>query len=70
VRRYDEAFARMWEFYLAGSEASFRVQGMMNFQIQLAKSVEVVPLVRDYIRDWEEDHPVSDVPAIPERAVA
>jgi cyclopropane-fatty-acyl-phospholipid synthase len=70
VRRYDEEFARMWEFYLAGSEASFRVQGMMNFQIQLAKSVEVVPPVRDYIRAWEEDHPVSEVPRIPAKAVA
>ena len=30
----------MWEFYLAGSETSFRVDGHMVFQIQLAKRQE------------------------------
>lgn len=32
-----ERFCRMWEFYLAGSEAGFRYGGLMVFQIQLAK---------------------------------
>ena len=32
VQLYDERFARMWEFYLACSEMSFRKQNMMNFQ--------------------------------------
>jgi cyclopropane-fatty-acyl-phospholipid synthase len=49
VRLYDERFARMWEFYLASSEMSFRKQNMMNFQIQLAKRQGVVPITRDYI---------------------
>src|SRR5476649_290137 len=49
VRLYDERFARMWEFYLASSEMSFRTQGLMNFQIQLAKRQGVVPITRDYI---------------------
>jgi cyclopropane-fatty-acyl-phospholipid synthase len=49
VRLYDERFARMWEFYLASSEMSFRKQGLMNFQIQLAKRQGVVPMTRDYI---------------------
>ena len=49
---YDERFCRMWDFYLAGSEASFRDGGgMMVFQIQLTKSVDVLPLTRDYISD-------------------
>ena len=39
----------MWEFYLAASEMAFRHQGMMVFQIQLAKRVDTVPLTRDYI---------------------
>jgi len=39
----------MWEFYLACSEMSFRKQGLMNFQIQLAKRQGVVPMTRDYI---------------------
>jgi cyclopropane-fatty-acyl-phospholipid synthase len=49
VRLYDERFARMWEFYLAGSEMSFRKQNLMNFQIQLSKRQGVVPMTRDYI---------------------
>ena len=50
---YDERFCRMWEFYLAGCEMVFRRQGHMNAQIQLAKSVDSVPLTRDYIGEWE-----------------
>ena len=46
---YDERFCRMWEFYLAGSETSFRIDANMVFQIQLAKRQDVVPLTRDYI---------------------
>ena len=49
VQLYDERFARMWEFYLAASEMSFRKQNMMNFQIQLAKRQDAVPMTRDYI---------------------
>jgi cyclopropane-fatty-acyl-phospholipid synthase len=53
---YDERFCRMWEFYLAGSEIAFRHQGHINFQMQLAKKVDTVPLTRDYITDWERSH--------------
>jgi cyclopropane-fatty-acyl-phospholipid synthase len=52
-RVYDERFVRMWEFYLAASEMTFRHQGMMVFQIQLAKRVDTVPLTRDYIAQEE-----------------
>ncbi|SFL62005.1 cyclopropane-fatty-acyl-phospholipid synthase [Bradyrhizobium sp. NFR13] len=54
VRLYDERFARMWEFYLAASEMSFRMQNVMNFQIQLTKRQDVVPFTRDYIGQEEE----------------
>jgi cyclopropane-fatty-acyl-phospholipid synthase len=53
VQLYDERFARMWEFYLASSEMSFRKQNLMNFQIQLAKRQGVVPMTRDYIAHEE-----------------
>ena len=53
AKLYDERFCRMWEFYLAGSEVTFRNSGHMVFQIQLAKRVDAVPLTRDYIQDWE-----------------
>ena len=48
-RIYDRRFVRMWEFYLAASEMSFREQDMMVFQIQLTKRQDVVPMTRDYI---------------------
>jgi cyclopropane-fatty-acyl-phospholipid synthase len=53
VRLYDERFARMWEFYLACSEMSFRKQNMMNFQVQLTKRQGVVPITRDYVTHEE-----------------
>jgi cyclopropane-fatty-acyl-phospholipid synthase len=64
-RIYDRRFVRMWEFYLASSEMSFREQNLMVFQIQLTKRQGVVPMTRDYIgreerrlRDAEgERHP-------------
>jgi cyclopropane-fatty-acyl-phospholipid synthase len=49
VALYDERFARMWEFYLASSEMSFRKQNLMNFQIQITRRQGVVPMTRDYI---------------------
>lgn len=51
---YDERFCRMWEFYLAGSEAAFRWQNMMVFQIQLAHKQDAVPLTRNYIEQEEK----------------
>jgi cyclopropane-fatty-acyl-phospholipid synthase len=53
-RLYDARFARMWEFYLASSEMSFRHQNMMVMQIQLTKVQGVVPLTRDYIGQEEQ----------------
>ncbi len=57
-RRWDEAselkgenFCRLWEFYLAGFEASFKYQGLMVFQLQLAQRQSAVPLTRDYMLD-------------------
>ncbi len=50
----DETFLRMWEFYLAGSEMAFRHQGLMIFQIQLARRQDAVPLTRDYLAAAEE----------------
>ncbi|MCF2523338.1 cyclopropane-fatty-acyl-phospholipid synthase family protein [Bradyrhizobium sp. G127] len=49
AKLYDERFVRMWEFYLASSEMSFRKQNVMVFQIQLTKKQDAVPLTRDYI---------------------
>jgi cyclopropane-fatty-acyl-phospholipid synthase len=53
-RIYDKRFERMWEFYLAASEMSFREQNLMVFQIQLTKRQGVVPITRDYIMREEQ----------------
>jgi cyclopropane-fatty-acyl-phospholipid synthase len=53
---YDKRFCRMWEMYLVGSEVAFRRGGLMVFQMQLAKSLDAVPLIRDYMVDWEREH--------------
>ncbi len=50
---YDERFCRMWEFYLAVSEMSFRYGGLMVFQAQLTRRIDVVPLTRDYLSERE-----------------
>jgi cyclopropane-fatty-acyl-phospholipid synthase len=52
-RLYDEQFCRMWEFYLAASEMSFRYGNLMVFQIQLSKDIGAVPLTRDYMYEFE-----------------
>ena len=46
---YDETFCRMFEFYLAGSELAFRRCGQMIWQMQMARSIDTVPLTRDYM---------------------
>ena len=46
---YDERFCRMWRFYLASSEMSFRHYGQCVFQLQLSRQVETLPVTRDYM---------------------
>lgn len=46
---YDERFCRMWEFYLAASEVTFRHWGHMVFQLQLTRDINALPLTRDYM---------------------
>jgi cyclopropane-fatty-acyl-phospholipid synthase len=50
---YDERFCRMWEFYLAASEATFRYGGMNNFQIQFCRNQHALPIQRNYMIDEE-----------------
>ena len=53
ARLKGEAFCRMWEFYLAGSEIAFRSQGLIVFQIQLVKRIDTLPITRDYMLETE-----------------
>ncbi len=51
---YDERFCRMFEFYLAGSELAFRLQGHMVWQLQLTHlNAATVPITRDYMMESE-----------------
>ena len=59
LKVFDERFVRMWEFYLAGFEASFRHLGLTVFQIQLAKTLDAVPLTRDYL--YKQAEPAAAV---------
>lgn len=59
-RIYDQRFVRMWEFYLAASEMSFREWNMMVMQIQLTKRQGVVPITRDYIVSEERRLAVAE----------
>jgi cyclopropane-fatty-acyl-phospholipid synthase len=67
-----ERFCRMWEFYLAGSECAFRYQNLVVFQIQLARRVDALPWVRDYITHSERRLAAAErdgtLPEIPQMA--
>ena len=52
---YDERFCRMWELYLCGAECAFRIEGSVNFQLQLTKRVDALPLTRDYMVEREAE---------------
>ncbi|WP_424931819.1 class I SAM-dependent methyltransferase [Amaricoccus macauensis] len=72
---YDEAFFRMWDFYLAGAEASFRQDAMHVFHLQLAHNQACVPLTRDYIRPAmdrliEAERAIPDYAALHDRPSA
>jgi cyclopropane-fatty-acyl-phospholipid synthase len=46
---FDERFCRMWDYYLAMSEAAFRYEKVVVFQLQIARRQDAAPLTRDYI---------------------
>ena len=61
VEIYDERFCRMWEFYLACSEAAFRWQDLVVFQIQLTKRNDSLPLTRGYMEKCEKAMALHEV---------
>ncbi len=50
-----DRFIRMWEYYLAGFEASFRSYGLAVFQIQLIKNIDAVLLTRGYMYENKDE---------------
>ncbi len=48
---YDARMFRMWQFYLAGAEQSFRNGGLVNFHLVSTKQREALPMTRDFIAE-------------------
>ena len=46
---FDARFVRMWRWYLAGCEMSFRHGRQVVYQLQLARRKDVVPATRAYL---------------------
>ncbi|BBE33205.1 SAM-dependent methyltransferase [Sphingosinicella microcystinivorans] len=53
IQLYDERFYRMWTFYLAAARGAFRHDGHVNFQIQLTRRRDSLPITRDYMVEAE-----------------
>ena len=49
LEMFDEKFCRMWEFYLASCEMTFKWGDLVVFQLQLTKDNISIPTTRDYI---------------------
>ena len=63
TRMYDDVFYRMWLYYLAGAEQSFRNGGMVNWQIQYVKDRSILPMTREYmLPESERLREIGDVP--------
>jgi len=45
----DARFVRMWRYYLAASEQTFRHGPQDVFQVQLCRRADAVPITRDYL---------------------
>lgn len=63
VALYDERLFRMWQFYLAGAEQSFRHGSMVNFHIQSVKRRSALPMTRDYMQqEWARLAALEEAP--------
>ena len=60
VALYDERFCRIWEFYLAASQAAFEIGLLMNFQLQLTRNQMALPLTRAYMHQTEDKLRAAD----------
>ena len=64
-RMYDARFARMWEFYLISAEMMFRTGSQLVFQMQLSRSRDAAPLVRDYTVDTQRAYKARETYQVP-----
>lgn len=54
IEAFDARFYRMWLFYLAGAATAFEHGPLVNFQLQLVRDRDAVPITRDYIQHEEQ----------------
>ena len=64
VELYDEQFYRMWQFYLAGAEQSFRHGKMVNWQLVYVKDRAAIPMTRDFMYEESERLRESEEPPV------
>ncbi|MXO90581.1 SAM-dependent methyltransferase [Pontixanthobacter aquaemixtae] len=64
TRMYDEVFYRMWLFYLAGAEQSFRNGTLVNWQLLYVKERDAIPMTREYM--GEESARLREAGVVPE----
>jgi cyclopropane-fatty-acyl-phospholipid synthase len=64
TRLYDEQFYRMWQFYLAGAEQSFRNGTLVNWQLMYVKDRAAIPMTRDFITEESERLRESEEPPV------
>jgi cyclopropane-fatty-acyl-phospholipid synthase len=69
VRLYDARFYRMWRFYLAGAICAFRHDGHVNYQIQLTRRRDALPVTRDYMQAAESRYRDAERASAREHAV-
>ena len=66
VDMYDETFYRMWLYYLAGAEQSFRHGDMVNWQLIYVKDRSAIPMTREWITEESARLRAADADKVPE----
>ena len=66
VDMYDETFYRMWLYYLAGAEQSFRHGDMVNWQLIYVKDRGAIPMTREWITEESARLRAADEGKVPE----
>ena len=61
---YDETFYRMWLYYLAGAEQSFRHGTLVNWQLIYVKDRAAIPMTGDFV--YEESARLRELEEPPE----
>ncbi|MEO6151775.1 MAG: cyclopropane-fatty-acyl-phospholipid synthase family protein [Croceibacterium sp.] len=64
VEMYDEQFYRMWLFYLAGAEQSFRHGMLVNWQLLYVKDRAAIPMTREFIEEESKRLRESEEPPV------